>query len=307
MIKDKISNGIYLIYFISLLLGVTDMYNLTDVKTLHRIFEKNGFNLKKGLGQNFIVDPTVCPAIAQAADIDGEGVIEIGPGAGVLTCELAKRAKKVVCIELDTKLKPILADTLADFDNVTVIFADIMKCDLKAIINEHFKDIPLSVCANLPYYITSPIIMMLLETLPQLKSITVMVQKEAAVRLCAEMGTRECGAVTAAVRYYSTPKQVLDVPRDSFLPPPKVDSAVIKLTVGGTAHTVNRSHFFRLIKAAFSMRRKTLLNCLSSHLDGCDKQKVTDGLNKCSIPLTARAEELTMNQLIALCDTLLGG
>ncbi len=283
------------------------MYDLTDVKTLHRIFEKNGFNLKKGLGQNFIVDPSVCPEIARLADIDGEGVIEIGPGAGVLTCELAKRAKKVVCIELDTKLEPILADTLKDFDNVTVIFADVMKCDLQSIIDEHFKGMPLSVCANLPYYITSPIIMMLLESLPQLKSITVMVQKEAAVRLCAQMGTRECGAVTAAVRYYSSPELVLDVPRQCFLPPPNVDSAVIKLTVSGIEQEVNRANFFKLIKAAFSMRRKTLLNCLSSHLDGCDKQAVTNGLQQCSIPLTARGEELSMEQLIELCKTLLGG
>ena len=282
------------------------MYDLTDINTLHRIFEKNGFNLKKGLGQNFIVDPEVCPQIAHHADIDGEGVIEIGPGAGVLTCELAKRAKKVVCIELDTKLKPILADTLSDFDNVTVVFADVMKCDLKAIINEHFKGMKVSVCANLPYYITSPIIMMLLETLPELKSITVMVQKEAADRLCAEMGTRECGAVTAAVRYYSSPEQVLDVPRDSFLPPPKVDSAVIKLTVNNNNKSVNRSHFFKLVKAAFSMRRKTLLNCLSSHLEGCDKQSVASALEKCGISLTARAEELTMNEYIALCETMLG-
>ncbi len=283
------------------------MYDLTDVKTLHRIFEKNGFNLKKGLGQNFIVDPSVCPEIARLADVDGEGVIEIGPGAGVLTCELAKRAKKVVCIELDTKLEPILADTLQDFDNVSVIFADVMKCNLNAIIDEHFKDMPISVCANLPYYITSPIIMMLLESLPQLKSITVMVQKEAAVRLCAQMGTRECGAVTAAVRYYSSPQLVLDVPRQCFLPPPNVDSAVIKLTVSGVEQEVNRANFFKLIKAAFSMRRKTLLNCLSSHLEGCDKQAVTNGLQKCSIPLTARAEELTMEQFITLCQTLLGG
>ncbi|MBQ2704401.1 MAG: 16S rRNA (adenine(1518)-N(6)/adenine(1519)-N(6))-dimethyltransferase RsmA [Clostridia bacterium] len=282
------------------------MYDLTNINTLHRIFEKNGFNLKKGLGQNFIVDPEVCPQIALHADIDGEGVIEIGPGAGVLTCELAKRAKKVVCIELDTKLKPILADTLSDFDNVEVIFADVMKCDLKAIINQHFKGMNVSVCANLPYYITSPIIMMLLETLPELKSITVMVQKEAAIRLCAEMGTRECGAVTAAVRYYSSPQQVLDVPRDSFLPPPKVDSAVIKLTVNSDNQGVNRSHFFKVIKAAFSMRRKTLLNCLSAHLDGCDKAKVLNALEQCGISPTARAEELTMDQYIALCKTILG-
>ena len=283
------------------------MYDLTNINTLHRIFEKNGFNLKKGLGQNFIVDPTVCPEIARLADIDGEGVIEIGPGAGVLTCQIAQRAKKVVCIELDTKLEPILAETLADFDNVSVVFADVMKCDLKAIINQHFKGMNVSVCANLPYYITSPIIMMLLESLPELKSITVMVQKEAAERLCAEMGTRECGAVTAAVRYYSSPEQVLDVPRDSFLPPPKVDSAVIKLTVNNDHKDINRSHFFKLIKAAFSMRRKTLVNCLSSHLDGQNKQSVAAAMDKCGISPTARAEELSMQQYVDLCNAIFGG
>ncbi len=280
------------------------MYDLTNIKTLNKIFEKNGFNLKKGLGQNFIIDPTVCPQIAELADIDNEGVIEIGPGAGVLTSELAKRAKKVICIEIDEKLRPVLEDTLSDFENVSVIFADVMKIDLRALVNKEFKGMSVSVCANLPYYITSPIIMMLLETLPQLKSITVMVQKEAAVRLCAKMGTRDCGAVTAAVRYYSEPSLVLDVPREAFLPPPKVDSAVIKLDIIDGNSSVDRVKFFKLIKAAFSMRRKTLINCLASNLSGCTKQSVSEALEKCNISPSARAEELSMQQYIDLCNII---
>lgn len=281
------------------------MYDLTDINTLHRIFEKNGFNLKKGLGQNFIVDPEVCPQIAHHADIDGEGVIEIGPGAGVLTCELAKRAKKVVCIELDTKLKPILADTLSDFDNVTVVFADVMKCDLKAIINEHFKGMKVSVCANLPYYITSPIIMMLLESRLPIDNITVMVQLEAAERICAEVGTRESGAVTAAVSYYAEKEILFEVSRKSFMPSPNVDSAVIKLSIlkEPPISVDDEKKFFRLVKACFAQRRKTLVNTVSNTL-GIPKENLKTALSEIGLKETARGEELTLEELAALSEKL---
>ncbi len=282
------------------------MYDLTNVATLHKIFEECGFNLKKGLGQNFIIDPTVCPRIAENANIDGKCVLEIGPGAGVLTCELAKRAKKVLCIEVDTKLKPILEKTLSDFDNTEVYFGDVMKINLKELIKEKFGDERISVSANLPYYITSPIIMMLLESDLPIDSITVMVQKEAAERLCAEMGTRECGAVTAAVRYYSEPKLLFKVGKGSFLPPPKVDSAVIRLDLkaANELQKVNKKGFFKIIRAAFSMRRKTLLNCLSSRLDGCDKDKVAAAFEKCGINADVRAEQLSMEDFYKLTNEL---
>ncbi len=282
------------------------MYDLTNIATLNRIFEECGFSLKKGLGQNFIVDSSVCPKIAENADIDGKCVLEIGPGAGVLTCELAKRAKKVLCIEVDTKLKPILDKTLADFENTEVYFGDVMKINLGELIKEKFSNERICVSANLPYYITSPIIMMLLESGLPIESVTVMVQKEAAERLCAEMGTRECGAVTAAVRYYSEPKLLFKVSKGSFLPPPKVDSAVIKLDLKDESELsrVDTKSFFKVIKAAFSMRRKTLLNCLSTRLDGCDKAKITAAFEQCGIDLGCRAEQLSMDDFYSLTNAL---
>lgn len=281
------------------------MRELTDISYLHDLFSRNGFNLKKGLGQNFLTDPTVCPAIAQGAEIDGEGVIEIGPGAGVLTRELAKRAKKVVAIELDTRLMPILAETLDGFDNAFVRFEDAMKCDLHQLIRDEFGDMPVSVCANLPYYITSPLIMRLLEENLPIRSINVMVQKEAAERLCAQMGTRECGPVTAAVRYYSEPRILFDVGRESFLPPPKVDSAVIRLDIKNKRDESIRDEkaFFRVIKAAFAMRRKTVLNSLSNSLP-FDKQVIIDALQVSGIAPSARAESIPMEQFVKLTESL---
>lgn len=282
------------------------MYDLTNIATLHQIFEECGFSLKKGLGQNFIVDSTVCPRIAESANIDGKCVLEIGPGAGVLTCELAKRAKKVLCVELDTKLEPILSKTLADFNNTEVYFGDIMKVNLSELIKEKFGNERICVSANLPYYITSPIIMMLLESGLPIDSITVMVQKEAAERLCAEMGTRECGAVTAAVRYYSEPKLLFRIEKGAFLPPPKVDSAVIRLDLKSADELakVNSKNFFKVIRAAFSMRRKTLANCLVSKLEGCDKDRIADSFAKCGIDSGSRAEQLSMEDFYNLTNEL---
>lgn len=281
------------------------MPDLSNYNTLRSVLERNGFNLKKSLGQNFLIDPTVCPAMADEACADADGIIEIGPGAGVLTAELAKRAKKVVAVEIDKKLEPVLKETLEPYGNAEVVFGDIMKIDLAALIEEKFKGMDVAVCANLPYYITSPIIMSLLERQKGLKSITVMVQKEAAERLCAEMGTRECGAVTAAVRYYCAPRVLFGVDRTSFMPPPKVDSAVIKLDI--TDHPtvdVDRNAFFKVIKAAFSMRRKTLANCLSAGLK-LDKTAVYELLDSCSVNRDARGEQLTMEQFAELAKAII--
>lgn len=276
------------------------MHELTDMEYLTKLFARHGFHLKKGLGQNFITDPSVCPAIAEQAEIDGEGVLEIGPGAGVLTRELAKRAKKVVALEVDRRLKPLLGETLNGFDNASVRFDDAMTCDLKALIREAFGDMPVSVCANLPYYITSPLILRLLEEELPIRAITVMVQKEAAIRLCAEMGSRDCGPVTAAVRYYADPEILFSVGRNSFLPPPKVDSAVIRLTLRKPPFPrEDKEAFFRVVKAAFALRRKTLSNSLSAAL-GMEKEQVMSLLNAAGISPTARAETLSMEQLAAL-------
>ena len=239
---------------------------LSDSNSIRRLLESGGFTFKKSLGQNFLIDPTVCPAMAEAACDENTGVIEIGPGAGVLTAELAKRAKRVVSIELDERLRPVLNKTLSGFDNIKLIFADVMKTDLKAVIAEEFADCErVTVCANLPYYITSPIIMMLLEERLPIESITVMVQKEAAERLCAEVGSRAAGAVTVAVRYYAEGEILFFVPSGSFMPPPKVDSAVIRLNVldKPPVNVNDEKKFFSVVKASFSQRRKVISNSLS--------------------------------------------
>lgn len=206
------------------------MENLSNIGTIKDVFARHGFSFSKTLGQNFLVNPTVCPKIAEMGNArEGFGIIEIGTGIGVLTHELAKRADKVVAVEIGERLLPILKETLAEHDNVKVINADVMKIDLHKLIDDEFKGMKVAVCANLPYYITSPIIMTLLESRIPVESITVMVQKEAGTRICAELGTREVGAVTVAVRYFSTPKLLFNVSRGSFMPAPNVDSCVIRL------------------------------------------------------------------------------
>ena len=275
------------------------MVDLTNISELKRILEENGFSFSKQFGQNFIVDPTICPRIAENC---GDYVLEIGAGAGVLTSELAKVAKKVVSLEVDTRLIPVLDTTLKDFDNVKIINADVMKVDLAKLIADEFGDSRICVCANLPYYITSPIIMMLLEENLPIDSITVMVQREAADRLCAELGTREVGAVTVAVRYYSEPKKLFDVSKNSFMPAPKVDSAVIRMDLRkNTALTEEEPRrFFKIVRAAFCQRRKTLLNSLSNGLS-ISKSEAGALLDKADIPQNARAEQLTMEDFLHLC------
>ena len=281
---------------------------LSDKKSVSRILESGGFTFKKSLGQNFLIDPSVCPAMADAACGEDTGVIEIGPGAGVLTAELAKRAKRVVSIELDERLRQVLAKTLADFDNVKLIFADVMKTDLSAVIKENFSDCGrVTVCANLPYYITSPVIMSLLESRLPVERITVMVQKEAAQRLCAEVGSRDAGAVTAAVKYYAESEILFEVPKTSFLPPPKVDSAVIQLKIleKPPVETKDEEFFFKFVKACFAQRRKTLVNTVSSTL-GIDKETLRGALADIGLEPTVRGEALTLPQLAELADRLAG-
>lgn len=282
------------------------MDNLSNINTIKTLLNDAGFSFKKSLGQNFLINPSVCPRMAEEACRGGRfGVLEIGPGIGVLTAELAKTAEKVVAIELDERLRPILAKTLAEFDNVKVIFGDAMKLDLRRIIEENFEGLEVAVCANLPYYITSPIIMMMLESRLPVRSVTVMVQKEAAVRLCAKVGSRESGAVTAAVAYYCQPEILFGVSAGSFMPPPKVDSAVIRLNILDTppVKVKDEKAFFRLIKGAFAQRRKTFVNSVSSSL-GVDKGKITGALERLEISPSIRAEALSLEQLAALSDLI---
>jgi len=283
------------------------MYDLTDISVIKKIMSRHGFSFSKALGQNFIIDPDICPEMARLSGITSEsGVIEIGAGVGVLTAELAKRAKRVISVELDTRLLPILEDTLSDFDNISVINADIMKINLKELIAENFGDCEdVCVCANLPYYITSPIIMMLLESRLDIKTVTVMVQQEAGDRLCAEVGSRQAGAVTAAVCFYAQAKELFKVPRTCFMPSPNVDSAVIRLDIRKSRDfgLENEDFFFKTVKGAFSQRRKTAANGISSYLK-TDKSIVIKALENISVPANARAEALSMQQLCALSNEL---
>ena len=280
--------------------------NLADINTVRSLLAKNGFTFKKSLGQNFLINPDVCPAMANAACDSETGVIEIGPGIGVLTRELAKTAKKVIAIELDERLKKILPETLSGLDNVEVIYGDALKLDLNEIIKEKLSCCKsVAVCANLPYYITSPVIMNLLESRLPITSVTVMVQKEAAQRLCAEVGTREAGAVSVAVSYYAEPHILFGVSRASFMPPPNVDSAVIQLKIRKEPpiKVKNEKEFFRLVKCCFSQRRKTRVNAVSNTA-GTDKDELRAALRALGLPETVRGEQLTMEQLAALSDII---
>lgn len=282
------------------------MLELTDIGTIKALLARHGFHFSKALGQNFIVNPSVCPRMADESGIDSEsGVIEIGAGIGVLTAELAKRAKKVVCIELDSNLLPILDETLADFDNIEIINADVLKTDLAALIEEKFGGMPVYVCANLPYYITSPVIMTLLESRLPLKAVTVMVQREAAQRLCAPVGSRLSGAVTVAVDYYAEARKLFDVSAGSFMPAPKVDSSVIRLDIREKPgiEVSDEKLFFSMVHAAFSQRRKTASNSISSGT-GIPKAVVAEAIERCGFPPTVRAESMTAEQLAALCEAL---
>ncbi|MBQ5590216.1 MAG: 16S rRNA (adenine(1518)-N(6)/adenine(1519)-N(6))-dimethyltransferase RsmA [Clostridia bacterium] len=279
------------------------MDNLTNIKYIKDLLSNFGFTFSKGLGQNFLINPSVCPQMAEKSGCENIGVIEIGLGVGVLTTELCKRAKKVVGIELDERLKPVLNITLQEFDNVKIVYADAMKIDLHKLIKEEFGDMKVVVCANLPYYITSPIIMKLLESELPIEAITVMVQKEAATRLCAKVGTREAGAVTAAVSFYAKAEKLFDVSRGSFMPSPNVDSAVIRLdlTKREALNVNNKKAMFKIIRAGFNQRRKTLTNSLSSGL-ALDKQIIADALESIGLKPTARAEELTLEQFALISD-----
>ena len=282
-------------------------YNLCDYNTVKKILSAHGFNFSKALGQNFIIDDTVCPAMADMLNVDeSTGVLEVGPGVGVLTKELCKRAGKVVSIELDERLYPVLEKTLADYDNFELVKGDVMKLDLHGIIAQKlsgFKEV--KVCANLPYYITSPVIMTLLEGKLAITEIEVMVQQEAAERLCAELGSREAGAVTFAVNYYGKAEILFNVGRECFMPSPKVDSSVIRIAVREKPEfdVKNEKQLFTLVKCAFAQRRKTLVNSLANSL-GKSKTDITNALSQLGIEPNVRTENLKMEDYVNLADLL---
>lgn len=280
--------------------------NLTNISTVKDLLNRHGFSFSKGLGQNFLINPSVCPKIAEMGNANQDfGIIEIGTGFGTLTAELARRAKKVVAIEIDSRLIPVLDETLAEFDNIKIINQDFMETDLNKIISEEFSGMKVAVCANLPYYITSPVIMKLLESRVPIESITVMVQKEAGQRLCAEVGTRESGAITVAVNYYGTAKMLFNVSRGSFMPAPNVDSCVIRIDVNKNYLLEKNAEdfFFKIVKCGFAQRRKTIAKSISSQMN-IEKSEIQNILKNMSLSETARTEQLNMNQLIQLSENL---
>ena len=279
------------------------MKRLSDISTIKEILSKHGFTFSKALGQNFLVNPSVCPRMAEYAGAGaGVGVIEIGPGIGVLTNELCQLADKVVAVELDKRLLPVLDETLAEYDNVKIVNADVLELDLKQLIEEEFAGTEVVVCANLPYYITSPVIMKLLEERLPVKAITVMVQKEAAQRICAKVGVRMCGAVTVAVNYYAEPELLFHVSAGSFMPAPKVDSAVIRLNVREKPPVdADKEKFFAVVKASFGQRRKVIANSLSAGL-GMGKEKVLAILERAGVPQNTRAEALRLEDFAAIAN-----
>lgn len=279
-----------------------DFISPSEIK---RIAQRYGFVFKKGLGQNFLSSQEVLEEIAIAAEIDGGGVIEIGPGFGVLTNELAKRAKKVVALEIDENLIPILSDTLSEYDNVKVINRDVLKTDMTELIEEEFSGERVSVAANLPYYITTPIITGLIDAKLPLKNLVVMVQKEVADRLSARPGSKDYGAITVLCQYYTDVETICVVPSCLFVPPPKVDSAVVKMVFRDTPAVtpVDEGMFFRVVKAAFSQRRKTLLNCMAANFPQ-SKDELTAALESVDIDPRRRGETLTLEEFCKLSDKM---
>lgn len=282
------------------------MPDLCSINHVRDLLARHGLRPNKALGQNFLVNPSVCPRMAELGGAGpGVGALEIGPGVGVLTEQLALRCDKVVAVELDGGLLPVLAETLQGRGNVELVHGDVLKLDLPALLAERFGALPVVVCANLPYYITTPILMALLEKKLPLRSITVMMQKETARRICAPVPSREAGAVTAAVRWRSEPELLFAVSAGSFYPPPDVDSAVVRLTPRAEppAAVCDEALFFRVIRGAFSQRRKTLLNSLSSAL-GRDKASLSELLRAAEVDPGARAEALTLEAFARIANML---
>ncbi len=271
------------------------------------IIKKYEFAFKKNFGQNFLVDQHVLDKIINSADVTDEDVIiEIGPGIGTLTSALAKHAKKVIAVEIDNTLIPILEDTLSNYSNIEIINEDILKVDINKIAQENSGS-KIKIVANLPYYITTPIIMNILENELPVESITVMIQKEVASRMSAKSGTKEYGSLSLVVQYFSEPYLVANVPRNCFMPRPNVDSAVIRLTTlkSHPVEVENKEEFFALIKIAFSQRRKTLLNCIYNSKEfSFDKEQISSILVESGFDPNIRGEKLELKDFEVLSKTI---
>lgn len=278
-----------------------DLYNLEHIKAL---LKRHKFNLSKSLGQNFILSREVCDKMTKSID-ESYGVIEIGPGIGSLTTVLAEKASKVVCIEIDKTLKPILEETLFDFDNVDIIFDDVLKTDIGKITEEKFKGLKVCVIANLPYYITTDILMYFIENEFTIDKMVVLVQKEAGIRLTANLGEKDSGAISGAINYYTIPNFEFVVPANLFYPIPKVDSAVISFTMKKTFNydIKDKKLFFKIIKAAYQYRRKTAINSISMGMN-IPKKKIIEVFNDLDLNQNLRAENLDFNDFSKISNKL---
>ncbi len=279
---------------------------LTNIGIVKELMEKHGIKFQKKFGQNFLVNPEVPYRIAESCGAgENDCVLEIGPGIGTLTQELCEIAKKVVAVEIDSGLIPVLAETLAEYDNVEVINSDIMKTDIKKLFEEKFGKDDVYVCANLPYYITTPILMLLLENRLPFKKMTFMVQKEVADRLCATPMDNDYGAVTAAVNYYGEVRKLFNVSAGNFMPSPKVDSAVIQISLYETppVKADDEKQFFSLIRAAFEQRRKTLVNALNGKA-GISKEQIAQAITNVGLDVNIRGERLGIEEFARLSDEI---
>ena len=280
-----------------------DLCNVRDIKAL---LARHGFHFSKSMGQNFLIADWVPHDIAEAAQLDQNcAVLEIGPGIGPLTQQLARRARKVVAIELDSSLLPILDETLAGYTNVEIVSGDVMKLDLSGIISDKLSPFTVNACANLPYNITTPVITKLLEA-GGFQSITVMIQREVARRICAAPGDSDCGAFSLFCQYYADCELLFEVPPDCFLPAPKVTSAVVRLTPRAVPPVAgNRDAIFAVVKAAFAQRRKTLLNALAAAYGSrFSKEQLRQIVLECGLPETVRGERLSLEQFSLLANRL---
>lgn len=284
------------------------MEKLSNPQKTIEVIQKHGFDFQKKFGQNFLIDSHVLEKIIAAAEITKDDfVLEIGPGIGTMTQYLAEAAREVTAVEIDRNLIPILKETLADYDNVTVINQDVLKTDIAALAEEKNGGRPIKVVANLPYYITTPIIMGLYESHVPISSITVMVQKEVALRMQAGPGTKDYGALSLAVQYYADPYIAANVPPNCFIPRPNVGSAVIRLKTyeNPPVQVKDEKLMFSLIRASFNQRRKTLVNGLKNSAElTFTKEEILEALNKCGFSENVRGEALTLAQFAALSDVL---
>ncbi|MCM8901369.1 16S rRNA (adenine(1518)-N(6)/adenine(1519)-N(6))-dimethyltransferase RsmA [Caldicoprobacter algeriensis] len=284
------------------------MQPLTSPRVVKELMARYGVSFKKGLGQNFLIDRNILVKIIKAAELDREDVVlEIGAGIGTLTRELANAAKQVVAIEIDSRLFPILDETLSGCSNVKLIQGDVLKLDIKQLVRQYFGGQPFKVVGNLPYYITTPVLMMFLESGLPYESMVVMVQKEVAQRMTAVAGTKDYGMLSIAVQYYTCPEIVAVASANVFIPPPKVDSAIVllKRRSNPPVHVQDSELFFKVVRAAFGQRRKTILNALTAlELEGVDKGRLYDVLSKCSIAPKMRGEDLTIQQYADIANEL---